>query len=241
MQNRNLLHDPELELKETFTSVEAAIEGVAEHVGCQGLIKLSGTTATVCLILHGKLYMAHVGDSRALYCSLAVSPCGLSSTLPSETGSEDEIESVVVNVTDDHSPNRSDEKTRIESKGGVVRQIMRNLPFRIFEKNSHKPGLAMSRALGDFAAQRLGVLHEPDIKVVDISGSGPQTRDFLIVASDGVWEVLGNDEILNEVKLNFAKGEKMIAENIASKAAKRWEEIDRMMTDDITILVHRIK
>lgn len=61
--------------------------------------RYSGTTATVCLLVDNvHLHTASVGDSRAL--------------LGRREG--------VVALTSDHSPNREDERERVESDGGTI-------------------------------------------------------------------------------------------------------------------------
>ena len=37
-------------------------------------------------------------------------------------------------------------------------------PFRVFDQRYEKPGLAVSRSLGDGLAHSLGVISEPDIE-----------------------------------------------------------------------------
>ena len=74
-------------------------------------------------------------------------------------------------------------------------------PNRVWLKDAELPGLAMSRSLGDYVAQSVGVIPEPgkffyflfdfflEINVYDIKA----TDRFFILASDGVWEFLTNE------------------------------------------------
>ena len=49
----------------------------------------------------------------------------------------------------------------------------------------------MSRSLGDYVAQSVGVLPDPEINVYDI-----QMQDrMIIIASDGVWEFMSNEQV----------------------------------------------
>eukprot|EP01022_Parablepharisma_sp_SALTPOND_P030075 TRINITY_DN752_c0_g1_i13.p4 TRINITY_DN752_c0_g1~~TRINITY_DN752_c0_g1_i13.p4 ORF type:complete len:398 (+),score=38.05 TRINITY_DN752_c0_g1_i13:3470-4663(+) len=246
LSNEQYPSDIELALKETFLKVESAIESASEKAECRDLIKMSGTTATVAALTEDKLYIAYVGDSRAMYCSFAVYQALENlSNIQTDEGSEDETEKHSLKTTQDHNPNRPDERARIESCGGVVRQLTENLPFRVYgEGDRHKPGLAMSRAIGDIEAQKWGVLYEPELKVIEMNrakSSLSKVAEYLVIASDGVWEVMTNEEILQEIKVGSAIGEKTIAEGIAQKAIQKWLIINKMMTDDITIVVHRIR
>lgn len=53
------------------------------------------------------------------------------------------------------------------------------------------PGLAMSRSLGDQIAHSVGVSTEPEVMKFEIS---PEHK-FIVIASDGVWEFLSNEQI----------------------------------------------
>lgn len=53
-------------------------------------------------------------------------------------------------------------------------------------------GLAMSRSMGDNISKPYGVTHKPEITSVQID-----KRDkFILLASDGVWEFITNQEVL---------------------------------------------
>jgi serine/threonine protein phosphatase PrpC len=51
------------------------------------------------------------------------------------------------------------------------------------------PGLAMSRSIGDFDAKDCGVTAEPVATKLDIDVYGVT---YVILASDGIWDVMGN-------------------------------------------------
>lgn len=53
------------------------------------------------------------------------------------------------------------------------------------------PGLAMSRSLGDKAGRDVGVISDPEIFETILN----EEDRFLIIASDGVWEFLTNEEV----------------------------------------------
>ena len=61
-------------------------------------------------------------------------------------------------------------------------------PFRVYLQYSWSPGLACSRAFGDKMAVEVGVTHKPDVTMHSLQ---PEDR-YLIVASDGVWELVSS-------------------------------------------------
>ncbi|KAJ9179368.1 hypothetical protein P3X46_011164 [Hevea brasiliensis] len=87
-------------------------------------------------------------------------------------------ESMALSV--DHKPNREDEYARIEASGGKV------IPW-----NGHRVFgvLAMSRSIGD-RYLKPWIIPEPEVMFI------PRARDdeCLILASDGLWDVMTNDE-----------------------------------------------
>lgn len=80
----------------------------------------------------------------------------------------------------DHKPNRDDERDRIESDGGVVAWAG---TWRV------SGVLAVSRSFGN-RQMKTWVISRPDIAQRKL---GPQ-HSALVIATDGVWDVVGNDE-----------------------------------------------
>lgn len=64
-------------------------------------------------------------------------------------------------------------------------------PARVWIKDHDIPGLAMSRSLGDYVAQSVGVIPEPEIILYDIKIDDR----VIIIASDGVWEFMSNEQV----------------------------------------------
>ncbi|KAG2575364.1 probable protein phosphatase 2C 45 isoform X4 [Panicum virgatum] len=87
---------------------------------------------------------------------------------------------IAVAVSKDHKPDQTDERQRIEDAGGFV---MWAGTWRVGGV------LAVSRAFGDKLLKQYVVV-DPEIReeVVD------DTLEFLILASDGLWDVVSNEE-----------------------------------------------
>jgi integrin-linked kinase-associated serine/threonine phosphatase 2C len=107
---------------------------------------LSGSTATIALIRDDKIYIANVGDSRAIYCRVT---------------SSNQIEAKA--LTKDHTPVLKEEKLRIKKYGGEVKDFEDGSPLRIFAKGKNIPGLAMTRSMGDLCGSLCGVSSDPDV------------------------------------------------------------------------------
>ncbi|XP_031102292.1 protein phosphatase 2C 50-like [Ipomoea triloba] len=81
----------------------------------------------------------------------------------------------------DHKPNREDEYARIEAAGGKVIQWNGHRVFGV---------LAMSRSIGD-RYLKPWIIPDPEVMFI------PRTKDddCLILASDGLWDVMTNEEV----------------------------------------------
>ncbi|XP_073987533.1 protein phosphatase 1L [Rhodnius prolixus] len=89
----------------------------------------------------------------------------------------------------DHKPQQSREKKRIEEAGGSVTF---NGVWRVAGI------LATSRAMGDYPLKdKKLVIADPDILTFDLSDHKPQ---FLILASDGLWDTFSNEEAVSFIK-----------------------------------------
>ncbi|KAH7686360.1 protein phosphatase 2C protein [Dioscorea alata] len=86
-----------------------------------------------------------------------------------------------IQLTIDHKPDREDERTRIESEGGRV----------INWKGPRVLGvLAMSRSIGD-RYMRPWIIPVPETSFLSRSSDD----ECLILASDGLWDVMSNQEV----------------------------------------------
>ncbi|XP_020087478.1 probable protein phosphatase 2C 32 [Ananas comosus] len=87
-------------------------------------------------------------------------------------------------LTSDHRPSRADEKDRIENLGGYV-DCYRGI-WRV------QGSLAVSRGIGDSSLKQW-VIPEPETKTLKIT---PEF-EFLILASDGLWDTVSNQEAVD--------------------------------------------
>ncbi|CAN1220602.1 Probable protein phosphatase 2C 1 [Linum perenne] len=79
------------------------------------------------------------------------------------------------------------------------------------------PGLAMARAFGDFCLKEYGVISIPEFSHRMLTD-----RDqFIVLASDGVWDVLSNEEVVEIV--SSARARSSAARLLIDAAAKQWK------------------
>ncbi|KAJ7537635.1 hypothetical protein O6H91_11G016100 [Diphasiastrum complanatum] len=112
-------------------------------------------------------------------CQIIVGNCGDSRAVLSRGGK-------AISVSNDHKPDREDEMARIEAAGGRV----------IFWNGYRVLGvLAMSRAIGDRYLKPY-VIAEPEVTCLQRTDED----EFLILASDGLWDVISNDTACDLVR-----------------------------------------
>ena len=128
-------------------------------------------------------------------------------------------------LTTDHKPNLIAEQLRIKKNGGYV---CFNGCWRACKPGEHS-GLAVSRAFGDKCLKPC-VISEPEVNTYPIS----EKDQFLILACDGVWDVLANQQAVNVVLKSLQQNSddfKLAAQAIVNLA---YEEGS---TDNITAMV----
>eukprot|EP01066_Platyproteum_vivax_P008903 Platyproteum_vivax@DN3857_c0_g1_i1.p1 len=204
-------------LKGAFLNVNHLLEEEAAYGEQEFDCSLSGTTATVVIHKEDKLYVAHVGDSRAV--------------LGRKTKGGRKF--AHKNLTNDHKPTNEAEKKRIHECGGEVLRLEGDIPHRVFIKGKMYPGLAMSRAIGDHVGATVGVIAEPDVAEYTIT---PDDQ-FIIVATDGVWEFISSQEAVDIIAKQKKEGVQDGSELLAYEAWQRWVVEEENVVDDITVTV----
>ncbi|KAH7330763.1 hypothetical protein KP509_20G000600 [Ceratopteris richardii] len=190
----NIINEPEFwknPKKAIAKAYELTDSSVLQNVGDLGV---GGSTAVTAILIGGQnLYVANVGDSRAVICR----------------------DGVAIQLSVDHEPKA--ERKHIEDKGGFVTTFPGDVP-RVDGQ------LAVSRAFGD-KNLKVHLSAHPDIHEHTID----KTDKFLILASDGLWKVMGNQEavdIIRKVK-NPETAAKKLTEGALARNSK----------DDISCIV----
>jgi len=214
------------------------------HVRCNGELhaneevddKLSGTTA-ISVYFHGpgaRITVANVGDSRAVVGQLRKNAYR---ALP---------------LSRDQTPYRSDERARVIKAGARVLSLdqIEGLepvtdweedielgdeidewgdPPRVWSPDGEYPGTAFTRSLGDLVAEQLGVYAEPEMITKELS---PEDK-IIVIASDGVFEFLTNQSVIDICAKFQSPLEACRA--IVAEAYELWLQYE-LRTDDITII-----
>lgn len=192
LKEENFWTDPNSSIIEAYEATDQAILSHSPDLGRGG-----STAVTAILINNQKLWIANVGDSRAVL---------------SRKG-------VAIQMSIDHEPNT--ERRIIENKGGFVS----NLPGDVARVNGQ---LAVARAFGD-RNLKSHLRSDPDVKPDDID----QDTELLILASDGLWKVMANQEAVDiAIKI---KDPQKAAKQLTAEALKRESR------DDISCIVVRFK
>lgn len=145
-------------------------ERLARSSSAGGVSEESGCTLCGMWVVHGVGIVFNVGDSRAVY-------------VLGEGGPS-------VQITRDHKPDDDREMKRIKKHGGHVARLSHDSPARLWHsKAMMAPGLALSRALGDFGAVPCGLTHLPAVSTTTFAGG------FIVIASDGLWDYLTNEQV----------------------------------------------
>jgi len=130
----------------------------------------SGSTAVCALVSPNKIYFGNCGDSRGMLVR----------------------NNKIQFTTQDHKPVNPTERERIQNAGGTV---------MIQRVNG---SLAVSRALGDYEYKQVEgkgpceqlVSPEPEVSIIDRDREGDQ---FVVLACDGIWDVMSNEELADFV------------------------------------------
>lgn len=142
----------------------------------------SGTTAVCIMMAPDRIFFANCGDSRSILCS----------------------NGEVSYATQDHKPINPQERERIQNAGGSV---------MIQRVNG---SLAVSRALGDFEYKNVQgkgpceQLVSPEPEIVEVLRKKDKD-EFLILACDGIYDVMTNDELAD-----FVRGRMLLTDDLKS-------------------------
>ncbi|KAK6934709.1 PPM-type phosphatase-like domain [Dillenia turbinata] len=161
----------------------------------------SGSTAVALVKQGSDLLLGNLGDSRAILAT------------------RDKDDSLIaVQLTVDLKPNLPREAARIQrSKGRVFALQDEPEVARVWLPNSDSPGLAMSRAFGDFCLKDFGLTSVPEIYYRRLT----ERDEFIVLATDGIWDVLSNKEVVDIVA--SAPGRATAARALVDCAVRAWK------------------
>ena len=197
-------------------------------------IHFSGTTCVLVFRIGQKLICSNVGDSRAVLVNKNKIDLYNSKDLTKIDNSIYEF----IEMSHDHKPENKEERERLEKLGGEVAQEFLEGnedvpvgPFRVWNKGCKYPGIAVSRSLGDKIAELIGVIADPDILEFNIC----EKSKYIIMGSDGVFDYLSNNDIMNiSGTLLIKNNPDKACLDVINRAAELFKEKENRI-DDITI------
>ena len=161
-------------------------------------MSFSGSTAVLTLIVNDLLYCYNIGDSRAVVCTQTK-----------------ELTWKAKPLSVDHKADHPQEAQRILKNRGRLEPYRDENgeqmgPFRVWLQHEQLPGLAMTRSFGDAVASTVGVICDPEIithRITKGTGKSNSADKFLILASDGLWEFISNEQAMEAIVPCFMRND----------------------------------
>jgi len=176
-----------------------------------------GCTANAVLVRPGEVICANSGDSRAVMCRAGIQ----------------------VELSFDHKPASDIEKTRIEAAGGYLKDTPGGARVN--------GNLNLSRAIGDLEykkredlpAEEQIICSTPDVLIKELT---PED-EFIIVACDGVWDVMTNQQACDFVRTRLM--EKMDVAQIGEEVLEECctadpQKTDGLGTDNMSVVIVKL-
>lgn len=197
-----------------LTALERAICKAESHLlrkWTPGDGPASGSTLCLGLLVDDKLHMAHVGDSRAVLARGA----GAGSTR-------------MTALTRDHKPTCSFEAARMNS---VDPQASVSTDGYLYGELGVSRGLGSAHIKADPA--KAAYVATPELVTVQLEA----TDDFIICATDGLWDKVGSADAINAARRSLAENrDPTAASQMLVERAQKLGSLDNISV--ITVLLH---
>jgi len=183
-----------------------------------------GSTA-VAVVVQGKdMYFANVGDSRAIH----IRKKNIFQTKDHKCTDENERKRVQTQINNANKGKKR--RAEIADTGDI------HVPVVVNGEN-RKRRLAMSRSLGDKEYKQYGVVATPTVEKVTV-----QDGDIIVMASDGLWDMISSEDVRNFIQENKNLDETMLAEKLAEEARRIYDtgnirRVPGYTFDNITVVV----
>ena len=209
---------------DTYWSLHRVQEKLMEALQVGGP-SAAGTTVCTVIFRPGLFYVANVGDSSAVL-----------ATVNERAGEKGESPLVATMLSRDHKPDDPTEVERVKQLGGQV-QVNNGVPRVVWERKTPSddpdkpptidfiPYLNVSRSLGDFwswsdRTNQFVVSPHPDVGVHPFD---PTHQRFLVLASDGLWNVMTPQEAVDFV-WEYTAGKELKCQEDSARALRSSEE-----------------
>ncbi|KAK1434221.1 hypothetical protein QVD17_11140 [Tagetes erecta] len=125
-------------------------------------------------------------------------------------------------LSNDHKPNREDEYARIEAAGGKVIQWQGHRVFGV---------LAMSRSIGD-RYLKPSIIPDPEVTFT----ARAREDECLILASDGLWDVMSNEEACEVARKRILIWHKKNGGNVVEREVNGVDPAAQAAADYLTMM-----
>jgi len=205
VENANFPFDIKLSMIESFQKIEDDFFKLKCKDNLEDSDK-SGSCALVSVIFDNKIYIANIGDSRAIM-SMGGGTKVKQLTADQKPDNIKEFERALKNgskiyLDDNDDPDRDESKIEfIKDKAELekMKEIKENSKeekiFRVYPSD-----LAVMRTVGDIKAKKKEfggipgtIINIPEVYIFDINSSD----DFIVMGCDGIFDDLSNQEIVN--------------------------------------------
>ena len=205
VENANFPFDIKLSMIESFQKIEEDFFKLKCKDNLDDSDK-SGSCALVSVIFDNKVYIANIGDSRAIM-SIGGGTKVRQLTADQKPDNAKEFERALKNgskiyLDDNDDPDRDESKIEfIKDKAELekMKEIKENSTeekiFRVYPSD-----LAVMRTIGDIKAKKKEfggipgtIINIPEVYIFDINSSD----DFIVMGCDGIFDDLSNQEIVN--------------------------------------------
>lgn len=220
------------ELKKIYKEVDERTKEIPDS------LDVGGTTAISVVIKDGVMYVANVGDSRAVLARRDGAAIDLS---------RDQKSSLKM---------PAEELGRIIRAGGYLERDS----FGFYYVCGPVRRLAMTRSIGDWSMKKVGIIAEPEVSARPIT---PEDS-FIVLASDGIWDVFSwkadvngqfalehpedrvpikarsSQEVVDFIKIRMRAGVtdlNDIARELVAEANRRWTLNFGGDVDDISVVI----
>lgn len=205
-EQHHFLSDPQSAMTAAFLRTDWEYFQLSQHTESAKAFGLAGTTALAAIVSGNLLVVANAGDSRAVL---------------SRSGK-------AVELSSDHKPCSTDERTRICEAGGFV-----------CCEDRINGELTVSRAIGDYHLTNLKVCKnnalegpltaEPDIRSHQLD----EKDEFMLMACDGLWDVVSS-----QAAVTYAAS-RLRQDNNAAQCAQDLVQyaIDLNSGDNVSVIV----
>ncbi|KAK4377607.1 hypothetical protein RND71_003903 [Anisodus tanguticus] len=175
----------------------------------------SGTTAVTLFKQEEHLFIGNLGDSRAIICTR-----------------DEKNQLISQQLTVDLKPHLPSEYERIKScQGRVMAMEQEPNVYRVWMPDEDCPGLAMARAFGDFCLKDYGLISVPEVYYRKLT----ESDEFVVLATDGLWDVLSNDEVIRIVATTRKRS--LAARTLVESAVRAWKyKYPRAKVDDCGVV-----